>query len=118
MKAFSAPIEIEALKEQWAISKVQAEKAWTRAGNKGSKKIVVAVIDTGVDYKHKSLASNMMAGYDFKDKDNDPMDKTSQQNPGHGTHCAGIVGANGLVDGGIVGMSPDVTIMPNSIFRR
>ena len=49
---------------------------------------------------------------DFKDKDNDPMDKTSQQNPGHGTHCAGIVGANGLVDGGIVGMSPDVTIMP------
>ncbi|MNK12088.1 Thermophilic serine proteinase precursor [compost metagenome] len=112
LKAFSAPVDAAALKEQWSISKVQAEKAWTRAGNKGSKNIIVAVIDTGVDYRHESLAPNMVPGYNFKDNNADPMDKTSFQNPGHGTHCAGAVGATGLVDGGVVGLAPGVSLMP------
>jgi thermitase len=108
----NVPVDGTALKEQWAIAKVQAEKAWTRAGNKGSKSVLLAVIDTGADYNHKSLASNMVKGYDFAENDNDPMDKTSSQNPGHGTHCSGIIGANGVVDGGTIGMSPDISIMP------
>lgn len=112
LKAFTAPVEASALKEQWAIAKVQAEKAWQRAGNKGSRNVIVAVIDTGVDYKHPALAPNMIPGYDFKENDNDPMDKTGFQNPGHGTHCAGAVGATGLVDGGTIGLSPEVSIMP------
>jgi len=112
LKAFTAPVEPSALKEQWAIAKVQAEKAWQRAGNKGSRSVIVAVIDTGVDYKHPNLAPNMIQGYDFKENDADPMDKTGFQNPGHGTHCAGAVGATGLVDGGVVGLSPEVSIMP------
>nr|WP_295904613.1 S8 family peptidase [uncultured Bdellovibrio sp.] len=112
IKAFTAPVDAAALKEQWAIAKVQAEKAWQRAGNKGSRNVIVAVIDTGVDYKHPSLAPNMIQGYDFKENDADPMDKTGFQNPGHGTHCAGAVGATGLVDGGTVGLSPEVSIMP------
>lgn len=106
------PMDMAALKDQWAIAKVQAEKAWARAGNKGSRNIVVAVIDTGVDSKHVNLSPNMIQGYDFKDNDNDPSDVTSQKNPGHGTHCAGIVGATGLIDGGIVGLSPEVSMMP------
>ncbi len=112
LKAFSTPLDTAALKDQWAIAKVQAEKAWKRAGNKGNKNVIVAVIDTGVDYNHQSLAPNMIAGYDFKENDNDPMDKTGFQNPGHGTHCAGAVGATGLVDGGIVGLAPEVSLMP------
>lgn len=112
LHTFSAPVEKTALKAQWAIEKVQAEKAWTRAGNKGSKNVIVAVIDTGVDYNHKNLASNMMAGYDFARNNNDPMDKTSAQNPGHGTHCAGIIGATGVVEDGTIGLSPEVTLMP------
>lgn len=110
--AFTAPVDTAALKEQWANVKVQAEKAWTRAGNKGNKSVVVAVIDTGVDYRHPALAPNMLPGYDFAENDNDPMDKTGFQNPGHGTHCAGVVGATGLVDGGIVGLAPEVSILP------
>lgn len=110
--AFSAPVDTAALKEQYALAKVNAEQAWKRAGNKGSKNVLLAVIDTGVDYNHQSLAANMVAGYDFKENDADPMDKTSAQNPGHGTHCAGIIGATGVVDGGISGLSPEVSIMP------
>lgn len=106
------PIEPEALAKQWAVEKVRAEAAWAKAGNRGSKSIKVAVIDTGVDYRHKSLASNMTAGYDYAENDNDPMDKTSAQNPGHGTHCAGIVGANGTAEGGTIGLSPEVTMLP------
>lgn len=110
--AFTAPLEPQALKAQWHIAKVNAEKAWSRAGNKGSKKILVAVIDTGVDYNHPSLVSNMISGYDFHQNDSDPMDTTGSQNPGHGTHCAGIIGATGVVEGGTIGISPEVSILP------
>lgn len=112
LKAFTSPVSTAALKEQWANNKVNAQKAWQRAGNKGSKNIIVAVIDTGVDYRHESLAPNMVPGYDFKENDNDPMDKTSFQNPGHGTHCAGSVAGTGLVDGGIEGLAPGISMMP------
>lgn len=112
LHAFNAPIEIQALKDQWSMSKINAAKAWAKAGNKGSKKVLVAVIDTGVDYNHTNLAPNMVPGFNFKDNNNDPMDKTSAQNPGHGTHCSGVIGATGVVDGGIVGMSPEVSILP------
>lgn len=112
LHAVSAPADSVALKNQWAIAKVQAEKAWQRAGNKGKKSVLVAVIDTGVDYNHPSLQPNMVPGFDFAENDNDPMDKTGFQNPGHGTHCAGVVGATGAIDGGIIGLSPEVSIMP------
>lgn len=112
IRAFTAPVDMAVLKEQYAIAKVQAEKAWQRAGNRGSKNVLVAVIDTGVDYRHKNLAPNMVEGYDFIRNNNDPDDITSFQNPGHGTHVAGIVGATGLVDDGIIGLSPEVSMMP------
>jgi thermitase len=98
--------------DQWANKKTRVEEAWAKAGNKGSRNVKVAVIDTGVDYNHASLKSNMITGYDFRDSDADPMDLTSAQNPGHGTHCAGSVGGNDQVDGGIAGASADVSIMP------
>lgn len=112
IRAFEAPVDGENLKEQYALAKVNATKAWERAGNRGNRSVLLAVIDTGVDYRHKNLAPNMVAGYDFRDNDSDPMDQTSAQNPGHGTHCAGIVGATGVVEGGIVGLSPEVSMMP------
>lgn len=105
-------IDRTTLKEQWAIAKVQAEKAWTRAGNRGSKNVLLAVIDTGADYKHKALASNMVPGFNFKDNNADPMDITGAKNPGHGTHCSGIIAANGTVEGGTIGISPELSVMP------
>lgn len=112
LHAVKSNINPVALREQWAIKKVNAEAAWNLAGNKGSNSVIVAVIDTGVDYTHESLAPNMVKGYDFKANDSDPMDETSSNNPGHGTHCAGIVGATGAVENGITGLSAAVSIMP------
>jgi thermitase len=100
------------LQSQWAIQKVNAERAWQMAGNKGNRNVVVAVIDTGADFNHSDLRPNMVPGYDFRNNDNSPMDETSGQNPGHGTHCAGIIGSSGLIDNGIVGLSPEVSMMP------
>ena len=110
--SFMNPVTVTSLREQYSLAKVNAEQAWKRAGNKGSRNVILAIIDTGVDYKHPNLAPNVVAGYDFKDNDADPMDVVGSQNPGHGTHCAGIVGATGLIDGGVQGMSPEVSIMP------
>lgn len=116
LHAFSAPFESYKdnvqLKEQWAIAKIQAEKAWERAGNRGNRSVIIAVIDTGIDYKHKNLAPNMVPGYDFRDNDADPMDETSDRNPGHGTHCAGIAAGSGLIEGGVIGAGPAVSMMP------
>ena len=112
LHSFEAPLDPVALKEQYALTKVNAQQAWTRAGNKGSRNVLLAVIDTGADYKHKNLAANMVQGHDFRDNDEDPMDLTSAQNPGHGTHCSGIIGATGVVEGGTSGISPEVSIMP------
>ena len=62
--------------------------------------VVVGIVDTGIDYNHPDLGgpgfpnSKVIDGYDFGDNDPDPMDCQ-----GHGTHVAGIVAANGAVEG-------------------
>lgn len=106
------------LKKQYALKKINAEAAWALTGSKGSRTILVAVIDTGVDYNHKNLSNNVISGgYDFFSNDTNPMDETAlNQNRGHGTHCSGIIGANGLVDKGILGISPEVSILPIRVF--
>lgn len=106
---------------------IGAEKAWDI--ETGSDKVVVAVIDTGVDYTHPDLAENIWTneaelngqagvdddnngyvddihGYDFANKDGDPID-----DHGHGTHCSGTIGARGNDGKGIVGVNWNVKIM-------
>ena len=109
-----APIQFSEsnLRRQWAIEMVRAKEAWELANIRGNKQITVAVIDTGVDYRHESLSPNMVPGFDFINNNDDPMDETGFQNPGHGTHCAGVVGATGLISNGIIGLSPQVSLMP------
>jgi subtilisin family serine protease len=109
---------------------IDAPEAWDL--QKGSENVVVAVIDTGVDYNHQDLAANMwtnsgeiagdgidndgngykddVRGYDFINKDNDPMDDYS-----HGSHVAGTIGAVGNNNIGVVGVSQNVSIMPLKI---
>lgn len=63
----------------------------------------VAIIDTGVDYRHPALAGDYIGGWDFVDNDADPMDLN-----GHGTHVAGIISGS---DPNYLGIAPDVKIV-------
>jgi thermitase len=95
---------------QWALQKIQADWAWNTT--LGSHDVLVAVVDTGIDYQHPDLAANYVAlGYDWVNGDADPMDDT-----GHGTHCAGIIAAtinNGV---GIAGLA-QVRIMTEKVLN-
>ncbi|NDG26483.1 MAG: protease, partial [Proteobacteria bacterium] len=130
IRAFHLPNDPEITK-QWSVAAVRAAEAWN--SGVGSRQVIVAVTDTGVDYSHTDIKDNLWTnkketpgngidddqngyvddvhGYDFRDNDGDPKDETSQQNPGHGTHCAGILGAVGDNAKGISGMSQRISIM-------
>ena len=79
-----------------SIRQVNAEQVWAQ-GNMGQG-VVVAVVDTGVNYNHLDIASHLWDGgeefpnhgFDVYNYDDDPMDDN-----GHGTHCAGIVCGDG-----------------------
>lgn len=130
LHAFSTPSDPRRA-EQWALDIVHAPEAWNIS--LGSERVIVAVIDTGIHTSHEDLRDNLWVnedeiagnnkdddgngfaddvnGWDFHANDKDPMDETSSANPGHGTHCAGIIGAacgNGY---GVCGISPTVSLM-------
>ncbi len=94
----------------WNVTKVNADDVWN-LGYTGSG-VVVAVLDTGVNYNHVDLADHLWTdpsypnhGWDFRFNDNNPMD-----DHGHGTHCAGTVAGDGTA-GSQTGVAPDAEIM-------
>lgn len=119
--------------KQWYLNStgpnhINAEKAWDLTT--GSSKIIVAVIDTGVDLKNPELKENLWEnakeimgipgvdddqngyiddfyGYDFVNSDSDPSDDNS-----HGTHLASIIGAKGNNKTGMTGVTWNVRMMP------
>jgi hypothetical protein len=110
---------------------IGALKAWSR--ETGSRDIVVAVIDTGIDFYHPDLGANLwrnprevpdngidddgngyiddVRGYDVVHRDRDPWDDV-----GHGTHVAGIIGAVGNNQLGVAGIAWQVSLMAVKVF--
>lgn len=106
---------------------INVEEAWKYST--GSSEIVVAILDSGVDYTHPDLADNIWVnsgeipnngidddgngfiddihGWNFQGNNKSVMDDN-----GHGTHCAGIVGAVGNNNIGVTGVNWKVRIMP------
>jgi subtilisin family serine protease len=106
---------------------VDAAEAWDI--QQGSPNVVIAVIDTGVDYNHPDLSANIWSnpgeipnnrrdddnngfvddvrGWNFVSNNANPMDDNN-----HGTHVAGVIGARGNDGRGIAGLNWDVQIMP------
>ncbi len=94
----------------WNVTHILADQVWD-SGFTGQD-IVVAVLDTGVDYNHADLQGNMWEhpnypnhGYNFVENNYDPMDVQS-----HGTHVAGTVAGNGSA-GIQTGIAPGAQIM-------
>jgi subtilisin family serine protease len=93
---------------QWNLPMVSAPQAWTK--ELGDHGVVVAHLDTGIDYNHPDLAANVDPdiGYDYVATGTDPLDADSTS---HGTATAGVICAeidNGM---GIAGIA-QVTVMP------
>jgi hypothetical protein len=109
----------------WGLFAINAPATWDTTQGDG---VVVAVIDTGVDYNHPDLAANIwtnpneiggnfvdddgkgfiddVRGWDFFSNTNDPIDRN-----GHGTHVAGTIAAVGNNGIGVIGVAPHARIM-------
>ncbi len=124
--------------KQWGMTDNGVEAAWKISVGAP---IIVAVIDTGVDYTHEDLVGQMwrnekeidgngidddkngytddVVGWDTLSNDNKPYDLASTNlmdilngaNPGHGTHCAGSIGAAVNNSKGIISIAPNTKIM-------
>lgn len=88
----------------WGMTKIQAPQAWDTTT--GKSEVLVAVIDTGVDYNHPDLQGQVVKGPDFGNNDADPMD-----DQGHGTHVAGTIAALGDNGKGVVGVAYNTKIL-------
>ncbi len=74
----------------------------------GSEDVIIAVLDTGVDFNHPDLDDKLLAtGYDFVNDDPVPTD-----DHGHGTHVAGIAAAETNNGEGIAGVAWNCKILP------
>lgn len=109
----------------WGLKKIEADKAWDISQGEG---VIVAVVDSGIDYNHPDIAANIWKnageipnngidddengyvdddkGWDFVYEDNDPIDDI-----GHGTHVAGTIAAIGNNNIGVIGVSPKAKVM-------
>ncbi len=115
----------------WGVEAIGAPEVWEHS--MGNREVIVAIIDTGVDYLHPDLEATIwnntdevlngldddnngyvddIRGWNFFDENNDPMDLFPSS---HGTHVAGVV-AGSLNGFGVVGVAPNVTIMPLKVF--
>ena len=128
------------LTSQWALDSslitdteadINAYEAWNITTGKPD--VVIAVLDTGIDYRHPDLIDNIWVnpgeipadgldndnngvvddvhGFDARNGDGDPIDER-----GHGTHVAGILAAKGNNGVGVSGLGWSFKMMPIQIF--
>ncbi len=93
--------------DQWQFQSWQLNMEAVWDITQGNSSVIVAVIDSGINTTLSDAPSNLLTGYDFVNSDNDPNDEN-----GHGSHVAGTIAQATNNNNGVVGMAPNVTILP------
>ena len=95
---------------QWHMRAIQMPAAWELSRGQG---VLVAVIDTGIDFNAPDLSStNRRPGHDFVNNDNDPTDDHS-----HGTHVAGTIAQSTNNGQGVAGVAFEAELLPVKALR-
>ena len=84
----------------WGVYAVNAPEAWS--SGTGSSSVYVAMIDSGLDYTNPDLVNNFSESYSYSN---------AMDTRGHGTHVAGIIGAEGNNAKGIAGINWNVSLI-------
>ena len=97
-------------KDQWSLSRIGAEAAWSRTTGAG---IRIGIVDTGVDLEHEDLAGKVVESISCVGSDGDPAKckGSAQDDQGHGTHVSGIAAASKDNGKGIAGVAPDAQLV-------
>lgn len=103
---------------QWGLQAIGAEAAWSVTT--GDEDVVVAVLDSGIDYNHPDLAPHIRRDsqgnlgrntISSPEENYSPLDVMDDSENGHGTHVAGIIGAVGNNGTGVSGVAWNVGIL-------
>jgi len=95
--------------KHWHLDKIGAIDFWQKTQGEG---MTIALIDSGVDFNHPALQTNLLPelGYDFGDDDAQAIDQL-----GHGTAMAGLMVANCDNVGDVCGVAPKAKLIPYKI---
>ncbi len=108
--------------DQYAHQLTGAPTAWS--AHRGSEKVVIGVLDSGIDFTHEDLKGNVLQGADFVNwTDLEEWQKLAREDYtefdldptdfwGHGTSVSGIIASRANNQKGISGVCPDCTILP------
>ena len=95
--------------DQWHHKKIGTKAAWKKT--MGSKEVVVAIIDDGIDRDHEDLKGKIYKGYDAVRERKNILPEGE-----HGTHVAGIIASSANNGVGGTGVAPNIKIMPINVF--
>jgi subtilisin family serine protease len=89
---------------QWGLVQTRVNQAWS--ATRGNARVVIAVVDTGVN-QVSDLAGRVLSGHDFVNGDDDASDDN-----GHGTMAAGVIAAAGYNHSAVAGVCWTCRILP------
>ncbi len=103
--------------QQWYLQRINTSHAWSIAygadGFKGAfAEVQVAIVDSGIDVNHPEFRGRLLAGKNYVTSGSPPDDDF-----GHGTHVAGLIGAAANNAIGLAGVAPKVRIDPRKVLN-